>query len=108
MRRLGKFLLVLIVIGAIVFGVGYLLKACNSGSEDTPNVTKAAYKVTADNRYYFTDDYDEGKNYFGQYYTLHGYWYINDDLKWIYAKGDLTLSERGFKTLKIIRRSINE
>ena len=108
MKRLGKFLFVLIIIGIIIFGIGYLLRGCDKASKEVPSISQAAYKVIADGRYYFTDDYEEGKNYFGQYFILHGYYYMNDSLKWVYKSGDLTLNQRGFKILKVIKRTLNE
>ena len=79
-RKIGC--LVIIIIGAIISGIGYLI----SRSGGTPSVDDARYQINTPTRIYFTDSYTEAN---GIYY-LDGY-FVELNSRWVYRDKVLEL-----------------
>jgi hypothetical protein len=79
-----------------------LLNTCDQGTGE-PSASEAKYLVTADQRIYFTNDYSQGVDKFGEYVTLIGYW-TSVNGSWEYVNKELYLSYRGFKDVKVQAR----
>lgn len=100
MIKLGIVLLIIVI---ILIGVTVILNTCGQDSTEIPKAELAKYKVTADNRVYFTDEYSQGVDKFGEYVSLNGYW-TEVDSTWKYVNQPLYLSYRGYKNILIEER----
>jgi hypothetical protein len=96
MKRLAIILLVIVII-LVIFTL--VLRTCDRGT-DIPVTNDARYKITADNRIYYTDSYSQGTDRYGQYIILNGYWSLVKTV-WKYNKSDFYLSYRGYADVKI-------
>lgn len=100
MKRIAFIFLVIVL---ILIGVTVFLNTCGQSSTEIPKSELAKYKVTADNRVYFTDEYSQGVDKFGEYVSLNGYW-TKVDSTWKYVNQPLYLSYRGYKNIQIEER----
>ena len=100
MIKLGIVLLIIVI---ILIGITIVLNTCGQDSTEIPKADLAKYQVIADNRVYFTDEYSQGIDKFGEYITLNGYW-TKVDLDWKYVNQPLYLSYRGYKEIQIAER----
>lgn len=100
MIKLGIVLLIIVI---ILIGVTVVLNTCGQDSTEISKTELAKYKVTADNRVYFTDEYSHGVDKFGEYVSLNGYW-TKVDSNWKFINQPLYLSYRGYKNIQIEER----
>lgn len=97
-----KTAIVMLIIVVIIVLITLALKACDRGNS-LPSVDQAGYQVIADSRVYYTDDYEQGVDKFGQYITLNGY-YLLDGEDWEYHNDRMYLSYRGYTSIIISKR----
>jgi hypothetical protein len=99
MKRLA---VVFLIMAIILIGATLLLNTCDRGTGE-PSASSARYLITADNREYYTNDYSQGIDKYGQYIVLNGYWSYSKAV-WKYDSQSFYLSYRGFKEVKITPR----
>jgi hypothetical protein len=99
MKRLA---FVMLIIALLLVGITLLLNTCDRGSGE-PSVSDARYQITADNRVYYTSDYTQGVDKYGQYIVLQGYW-VKNDSSWTYKNSNYYLSYKGYKDIQITKR----
>jgi hypothetical protein len=99
MKRLAIAMLVIVI---ILVGITLLLNVCDKGTGE-PAADKALYKVIADNRVYFTNNYTKGTDRYGEYIILDGYWHLIKS-EWLYDRQSFYMSYKGYKNIQIIKR----
>ena len=102
MKRLA---VVMLVIALILIGITVVLNTCGSSSDNNaPAASDARYKITADNRIYFTNDYSQGIDKYGQYIVLNGYWSYSGST-YNYNNQSFYMSYKGYHEIKIENRN---
>jgi hypothetical protein len=97
--KMKKVALIMLIIAVVVFGIGYLLRSCES-ARAAPSISEAKWVLKAGASFYYTKNYTQGKDNFGSYVILKTYWDSADGGKtWSYHNGDIKFSERGFGPL---------
>lgn len=91
---MGKVIAIILVLLVIIAGILISLQQCKHDISQPEMQTK--YFVETTSRIYYFDDYTQ--NDIGL--TLHRYWWL-DNKKWVYDKGDLRLTEKGYGPLAV-------
>jgi hypothetical protein len=97
-----RFSIIMLVIVLIIVAVSLLLRTCDQGTGE-PSVNEAQYSIKADNRIYYTNDYSQGIDRFGDYITLNKYWTLKGE-NWEYHANSFYMSYKGYKSIEIIKR----
>lgn len=105
-----KILLLLAILLVIAYGSITMYANCVSfqddGLPDVPDIKDAKYsfRIMNTGNTLYTSNYEHGGDAIGDsVFTLHGYWEMVKD-KYKYRKGDITLDEKTFGPIRVLRR----